>query len=123
MLVTSPANISAVPNARRNGHAVDAGTSISRGARGLSPNWSAANGVAMCTSASQNVNYGKNHDPYGIDEMPVHRKHFDTLRLVDPHTAGDSKNRDRREHHQTNGYVKSMQADKRVIGGSEQIGG
>src|ERR1700726_3292870 len=74
VLVTRPANSSAAPSAKMNGHAVGAGTSISRGARGLSFNSSVADSVAIETSASKNVNYRENHDPYGIDEMPVHRE-------------------------------------------------
>src|SRR6202162_1064629 len=74
VLVTRPANSSAAPSAKMNGHAVGAGTSISRGARGLSFNSSVADSVAIETSASKNVNYRENHDPYGIDEVPVHRE-------------------------------------------------
>src|ERR1700685_4378030 len=77
VLVTRPANSSAAPSAKMNGHAVGAGTSISRGTRGLSLNCSVADSLAIYTSASKNVNYRKNHKPYGIDEVPVHRKHRD----------------------------------------------
>lgn len=62
-----------------NGHAVGAGTSISRGVRELSFNPSVADSVGMFTSTSKNVNYGENHNPYGIDEMPVHREHRDAI--------------------------------------------
>src|ERR1700693_4382429 len=77
VLVTRPANNSAAPSAKRNGQAVGAGTSISRGAPGLSLNYSVVDSVAIYTSASKNVNYGENHNPHGIDEMPVHREHRD----------------------------------------------
>src|SRR5579862_1820789 len=77
VLVTRPANRSAAPSAKMNGHAVGAGTLISCGARGLSLNSSVADNVAILTSASKDVNYRENHDPYGIDEMPVHREHRD----------------------------------------------
>src|SRR5580698_5758380 len=70
VLVTRPANSSAAPSAKMNGHAVGAGTSISRGARGLSFNSSVADRVGMYPSASKNVNYSENHNPYGIDEVP-----------------------------------------------------
>src|ERR1700722_18980420 len=72
MLVTRPANSSAAPSAKINGHAVGAGTSISRAARGPGFDLSVADRVGMDTSAPQNVNYRENHDPYGIDKMPVH---------------------------------------------------
>jgi hypothetical protein len=62
-----------------NGQAVDAGISISCGAGGLSLNCSVADSIAINTSASENVNHGKNHHPYGIDEMPVHREHRDPI--------------------------------------------
>src|ERR1700733_14021013 len=79
VLVTSPANSSPTPSARMNGHAVGAGTSISRGARGLWFRCSVADGIAIYSSASKNVNYGEHHNPHGIDEMPVHREHRDAI--------------------------------------------
>src|SRR6266851_7644549 len=77
MLVTSPANRRVAPKAKMKGQAVGAGTSIVLGVRGVSFNCSVANSVAMSASASENVNYRKNHNPYGVNEMPVHREHFD----------------------------------------------
>src|SRR5579862_4806176 len=71
MLVTRPANSSPAPSAKINGHAVGAGTSISREARGPWFDPCVADSVGMDTSAPQNVNYRENHDPYGIDKMPV----------------------------------------------------
>src|SRR5271169_5619823 len=70
VLVTRPANSSATPKAKMNGHAVGAGTSISRGTCRLSFNCSVADRVGMCTSASENVNNGENDNPYDVDEMP-----------------------------------------------------
>src|SRR5580704_4766159 len=122
VLVTRPANSSAAPSAKMNGHAVGAGTSISRGARGLSLNCSIADGFAIYTSASKNVNYGENHDPYCIDEVPVHREHFDATRLLHSHTATKSEHRNGREHDETCGDVKRVQADERVICRSKQVG-
>src|ERR1700722_5277775 len=72
MLVTRPANRSATPNASRNGHAVGAGTAISRGASGFGVDLSVADSGAIYTSASKNVNYDENHNPHRVDEMPVH---------------------------------------------------
>jgi hypothetical protein len=95
-----------------NGHAVGAGTSISRGARGLSFNSSVADRVGMYTSASENVNYSENHNPYGIDEVPVHREHSDATGLAHSQMADQSEYRDQREHDQTSCDVKSMQADE-----------
>src|ERR1700684_3864131 len=94
VLVTRPANSSAAPSAKMNGHAVGAGTSISRGARGLSLNCSVADCVGMYPSSSKNVYYRETHTPYGIDEMPVHREHRDTTGLAHSRTAGKSKYRD-----------------------------
>src|SRR5712692_3931635 len=76
MLVTSPAKRRVAPKARMKGQAVGAGTSMVGVRHGLS-NCSVTNTVAISTSAAENVNYGKNHNPYGVDEMPVHREHFD----------------------------------------------
>src|SRR6202162_1522945 len=112
MLVTSPANRRVAPKARMKGQAVGAGTSIAWGVRQVSFNFSVANSVAMPTSAPQNVNYGKNHNPYGVDEMPVHREHFDATRLAHSHTADKPEYRDRREHDQTRCDVKGVQADE-----------
>src|SRR3954465_15654079 len=122
MLVTSPANRRATPKAKMKGHAVGAGTSIVRGARHVSFNCSVVDSVAMSTSASENVNYGKNHNPYDVDEMPVHREHFDMTGLLHPDTATQSKDRDRHEHDETCGDVKRVQPDKRVICCPEQVG-
>src|SRR5580704_12080961 len=122
MLVTSPANRRVAPKAKMKGHAVGAGTSIARGVRHVSFNCSVANSVAMSTSAAENVNYGKNHNPYGVDEMPVHRQHLDATRLLHSHTATESEHRNGHEHDETCGDVKRVQADKRVICCSEQIG-
>src|SRR5580658_7794311 len=112
VLVTRPANSSAAPSAKMNGHAVGEGTSISRGARGLSLNCSVVDSVAMYTSASENVDYGENHNPYGIDEMPIHREHFDVIRPDHFPTATKSEHRNRREHGETCGDMKRMQPDK-----------
>src|SRR6266436_1447447 len=122
VLVTSPANRRVAPKAKMKGQAVGAGTSIVRGVREVSFNCSVANSVAMSTSASENVNYGKNHNPYGVDEMPVHRKHFDVAGLLHSHTATKSEHRNGQEHDETCGDVKRVQADKRVICCPEQVG-
>ena len=111
-----------MPKAKMKGQAVGAGTSISRGVRHVSFNCSVADIVAMSTSAAENVNYGKNHNPYGIDEMPVHREHFDATRLLHSHTATKSEHRNNHEHDQTCGDVKRVQPDKRVIGCPEEVG-
>src|SRR5271155_1813743 len=87
MLVTSPANRRVAPKARMKGHAVGAGTSIVQGVRHASFNCSVADMIAMSASAPQNVNYGKNHNPYGVDEMPVHREHVDATRMLLFHTT------------------------------------
>src|ERR1700678_4731517 len=62
MLVTRPANSNATPKAKMNGHAVGAGTSISRELRGASFDSSGADRVGIYTSASENVNYSENHN-------------------------------------------------------------
>src|SRR3954466_6908783 len=122
MLVTSPANRRATPKAKMKGHAVGAGTSMVRGARHVSFNCSVVDSVAMSTSAAENVNYGKNHNPYGVDEMPVHREHFDVTGLLHSHAAPQSEHRDRHEHDETCGDMKSVQPDQRVICCPEQVG-
>src|SRR5882762_343417 len=114
MLVTSPANTRVAPKAKMKGQAVGAGTSIVRGAREPSFNCSVVDIVAMFASAPENVNYGKNHNPYGVDEMPVHREHFDVTRLLHSHTATKSEHRNGQEHDKTCGDVKRVQPDKRV---------
>src|SRR5580692_6451533 len=70
VLVTRPANSIAAPSAKMNGHAVGAGTSISCRAGGLSFNCLVVDSLAIDTSASENVNYSENHNPYGVDKMP-----------------------------------------------------
>src|SRR2546425_4446032 len=122
MLVTSPANRRVAPKARMKGQAVGAGTSIARGDRKVSFICSVVDIVAISTSAAENVNYGKNHNPYGIDEMPIHREHFDVTRLLHSHTTTKSEHRNGHEHDETCGDVKSMQSDERVIGCSKQVG-
>src|SRR5713101_3899593 len=110
MLVTSPANRRVAPKAKMKGQAVGAGTSIVLGPREVSFCCSVANSVAMSASASENVNYGKNHNPYGIDEMPVHGQHFDVTGLLYSHTATKSAHRNDRKHDETCGDVKRVQA-------------
>src|SRR5882762_2917747 len=112
MLVTSPAKRRVAPKAKMNGQAVGAGTSIMRGVRKVSFNCSDI--VAISTSAPENVNYGKNHNPYCVDEMPVHREHLDVTRLLHSHTATKSEHRNGHEHDETCGDVKRVQPDKRV---------
>src|SRR6266851_7365241 len=123
MLVTSPAKRRVAPKAKMKGQAVGAGTSIVRGGREPLFCCSVANSAAMSPSAPENVNYGKNHNPYGVDEMPVHREHFDVARLLYSYTATKSEDRNGQEHDETCGNVKPVQADKRVIGCPEQVGG
>src|ERR1700728_74666 len=121
VLVTRPAKSSATPMAKINGHAVGAGTSISRGER-VSFNCSVADRVSIDSSASKNVNYRENHNPYGIHEMPVHREHFDVIRLLHSHATSTTEYGDDRKHDETSSDVKRMQADERVIGCSEEFG-
>src|SRR4029077_1333553 len=97
-------------------------TSIVRGVRKVSFNCSVVDIVAISTSAAENVNYGKNHNPYRVDEMPVHREHFDVTRLPHSHTTTKSEHRNGQEHDEARGDVKSVQPDQRVICGSEQVG-
>src|SRR5882762_1213504 len=120
MLVTSPAKRRVAPKAKMNGQAVGAGTSIVRGVRKVSFNCSDI--VAISTSTPENVNYGKNHNPYGVNKMPIHREHFDVTRLLHSHTATKSEHRNGQEHDETCGDVKRVQADKRVICCPEQVG-
>src|SRR5712692_10231875 len=122
VLVTSPANSSMTPNAKIKGHAVGAGTSISRGARGLLFNCSVVNSVAIRSLASQHVNHSENHNPHRVDEMPVHREHFDVTGLLHSHTATKSEHRNGHEHCKTCGDVKRVQPDQRVICCPEQVG-
>ena len=93
------------------GHAVGAGTSIVRGTREVSFCCSVVDIVAISTAAAENVNYGKNHNPYGVDEMPVHREHFDAARLLHSHTTTESEHRHNHKHGETCGDVKRVQSD------------
>src|ERR1700746_1024979 len=101
MLVPSPANRRGAPKAKMKGQAVGAGTSIVRGGRDVSFSCSVANSIAMSTSASEKVNYRKNHHPYGVDEMPVHRETFDGTRLLHSHTTTKSEHRNNHAHDAT----------------------
>src|SRR5580698_1383723 len=122
-LVTRPANSRATPIARMNGHAVDAGTSMSRGVCGLAFNSPVADCVGIYPSASENVHYGEDHNPYGIHEVPIHREHFNVTGVFHFHTATKCQRGDDREHDQTCRDVKPVQSDKRVISGSKEVGG
>src|SRR5208282_6039248 len=122
MLVTNPAKMRVAPKAKMKGHAVGAGTSIVRGVRQVSFDCSVADMIAMSASAPENVNYGKNHNPYGVDEMPVHREHVDATRMLLFHTTAKSEHRNSHEHDETCGDVKRVQPDKRVVRCPEQVG-
>src|SRR5271157_75954 len=124
-LVTRPEHAKAKPKAKTKGHAVDAGTSISRGARGLSLIGSVVSKVAIVlpqrsssvplASAAQHVNNSENHHPHGIHKVPVHREDLHATRLLRAHASGQSKDRDNQEHDQACGDVKGVQADQRVV--------
>src|SRR5262245_22445371 len=82
-LVRSPANNKVNPKANTSGHAVDAGTSISRGAPEFSRVCSAGSSVAISSPvspasrllAAHDVDHGEDDHPNAIDKMPIHRKH------------------------------------------------
>src|SRR5262249_26566904 len=115
ILVRSPANTRVNPKARTSGHGVDAGTWISRGARELCSDCSSSRTVAISSpsrfwsSAANDVNDGENDDPHDIHEMPVHRKHFHTTRLMRADTTGQTEEQHDAQHDQTRADVKSVQ--------------
>src|SRR5215469_5089338 len=123
-LVTRPANNKVHPKARTKGHAVGAGTSISRGAWRFSLTCSLISNVAISLpSASQNVHDGKNDDPNRIHKMPVQRKDFYTTGVFLSDATGKREDRHNDEHDQSCGDVERVEADEGVVGCPEQIGG
>ena len=121
-VVTRPANSNAVPSARSNGHAVGAGTSISRAARGLSFRCPVVDGVAISSSASQNVNY---RELTTTHTASTKCQYIESTAMrpgsARSNASGKSEYRDQRKHNQAHGDVKGMQADERVIGCSKQV--
>ena len=75
------------------------------------------------SSAAENVDNGENHDPHGIHKMPVQGKHFHARGLLRPDAARQAKQKHDGEHDQTHGDVEGVQADERIIGRSEKVGG
>src|SRR6516165_11233808 len=121
-LVRRPANIKVKPKAKTRGHAVDAGTSISTGARGLCSACSMDASVAIFfSSAAKNVNHGENNDPHGIHKMPVHRQHVDASRLLRPNTTRQPEKQHDAQQDQSNSHVRGVQANQRVVRCSKKV--
>src|ERR1700730_14126407 len=80
-------------------------------------------GLPLLSSAPQDVNHRENNDPHRIDKVPVQRKHCDACGLTPTDTPSQAKKKHNRQHEQARGYVKAVQTDKRVVGGSKKVGG
>ena len=71
--------------------------------------------------ASDDVNHTEHHDPDCIYKVPIQCKDIDALSVFACHFAEESENHDNRKANQAYGYVKRMQAHKRVVGRSKKI--
>src|SRR5262249_33621986 len=91
--VSRPANMSVTPAARTSGHAVGAGTSISRALRSEGGGASVTTAVS---SAPDHVDDREDDDPDGVHEVPVERDHVHAGRLLAVDVAGDGEQRDDR---------------------------
>src|SRR5215469_11716572 len=121
-LVRRPANIKVKPKAKTRGQAVEAGTSISTGARGLCSTCSTDTSVAMFfSSAAENVNDGENNDPHGIHKMPVHGQHLDASRLLRRNATCQPEKQHDAQQDQSNSHVRGVQANQRVVRCSEKV--
>src|SRR5580704_4321952 len=78
--------------------------------------------LPFLSSAPHDVNHGENYDPNGIDKMPIQRKHIDTAGLIFVDPSSQTKDKDDSEHDQSCSDVKRVQANKRIISRSEEIG-
>ena len=62
---------------------------------------------------TDDVNHGKNNDPYAIDKMPVPREHLDVLSVRPRHVSAQAQDQDQHEQDQTHDHMTGMQADQR----------
>ena len=70
---------------------------------------------------TNDINHGKNDDPYAIDKMPVPREHLDVLGVRLRHVSAQAQDQDQSKQDQTDDHVTGMQADQRVEGRPEKI--
>ena len=70
---------------------------------------------------ADDVDHGKDDDPYAIDKMPVPREHLDVLGVRPRHVSAQAQDQDQHEQGQTHDHMTGMQADQRVEGGPEKI--
>src|SRR5580698_5741830 len=105
--LTIHAAISVNPKASTRGQDVGAGISM-------------FSGVSMASPLDSNqVDNRENDHPNRVDEVPVHRQDLHPLGVLAPELRGETEDRYRSEGQQSDGHVKRMQADQRVIRGAE----
>src|SRR3974390_3203192 len=75
------------------------------------------------SSAPDDIDNSENDDPDGVYKMPVHGENLHAQRVLRTNAAGDSEQQDRQQHDQADSNVEAVQADERIIGGAEKIGG
>src|SRR5262249_17383635 len=122
-LVRRPANIKAKPKDKTIGHAVDAGTSISAGARVPFSTCFTVSVAISFSSTAQNINHSENNYPNGIYKMPVQGKYVDTSGLLRTNSACEPEEQHNAQHDQSRDDVKGMQANQRVVRRSKKVRG
>src|SRR5206468_3566801 len=83
------------------------------------PSWCKLHFLIALTA--DDVNHGKNDDPYAIDKMPVPREHLDVLSVRPRHVSAQAQDQDQHQQDQTHDHVTGMQANERVEGRPEKI--
>jgi hypothetical protein len=71
---------------------------------------------------ADDVNHGKNDDPYAIDKMPVPREHLDMLGVRPGHVSAQAQDENQHEQDQTHDHVTGVQTHQGVKGRAKKIG-
>ena len=72
---------------------------------------------------ANDVDDRKNHNPDGIDEMPIHCERVYILRMLLPHCTQHGQKQNNKQAHQTHSDVERVQAHKRVVRRAKKIRG
>ena len=77
----------------------------------------------FCNLSAENIDDGEDDDPDGVDEVPVERQHLKPLGVLLLCTQAKEENPSTSESMmKPDDDVRGVQADQRIISGSEEIG-
>src|SRR5262249_20196616 len=77
----------------------------------------------MSISAAHDVDEGEDDDPDRVDEVPVEADDLELLEVLAADALGEREDRHHGHEDEADGHVARVQADERVEGGAEEVGG